>query len=66
MPRSGSSSAASGWWADRRCTAAFPIERMFRDVQAGPLHPPTNDLALEGMGRAALGIPPDALPRWGD
>jgi alkylation response protein AidB-like acyl-CoA dehydrogenase len=44
----------------------LPIERMFRDVQAGPLHPPTNDLALEGMGRAALGIPPDATPRWGD
>jgi alkylation response protein AidB-like acyl-CoA dehydrogenase len=43
----------------------LPIERMFRDVQAGPLHPPTNDLALEGMGRAALGIPADALPRWG-
>jgi len=44
----------------------LPIERMFRDVQAGPLHPPTNDLALEGLGRAALGIPPDATPRWGD
>jgi alkylation response protein AidB-like acyl-CoA dehydrogenase len=44
----------------------LPIERMFRDVQAGPLHPPTNDLALEGLGRAALGIPPDARPRWGD
>jgi alkylation response protein AidB-like acyl-CoA dehydrogenase len=44
----------------------LPIERMFRDVQAGPLHPPTNDLALEGLGRAALGIPVDALPRWGD
>jgi alkylation response protein AidB-like acyl-CoA dehydrogenase len=44
----------------------LPIERMFRDVQAGPLHPPTNDLALEGLGRAALGIPPDAQPRWGD
>ncbi len=43
----------------------LPIERMFRDVQAGPLHPPTNDLALEGMGRACLGIPPDAQPRWG-
>jgi alkylation response protein AidB-like acyl-CoA dehydrogenase len=44
----------------------LPIERLFRDVQAGPLHPPTNDLALEGLGRAALGIPPDAQPRWGD
>lgn len=44
----------------------LPLERMFRDVQAGPLHPPTNDLALEGLGRAALGIPPEALPRWGD
>src|SRR6476661_5525836 len=44
----------------------LPIERMFRDVQAGPLHPPTNDLALEGLGRAALGIAPDAQPRWGE
>lgn len=44
----------------------LPIERMFRDVQAGPLHPPTNDLALEGLGRAALGIAPDAHPRWGE
>lgn len=44
----------------------LPLERMFRDVQAGPLHPPTNDLALEGLGREALGIPPDATPRWGD
>jgi alkylation response protein AidB-like acyl-CoA dehydrogenase len=44
----------------------LPIERMFRDVQAGPLHPPTNDLALEGMGRAALGIAPDSQPRWGE
>ena len=44
----------------------LPIERMFRDAQAGPLHPPTNDLALEGMGRAALGIPTDAEPRWGN
>jgi alkylation response protein AidB-like acyl-CoA dehydrogenase len=46
---------------DRR----LPIERYFRDVQAGPLHPPTNDLALEGLGRAAFGIPADAEPRWG-
>jgi alkylation response protein AidB-like acyl-CoA dehydrogenase len=44
----------------------LPMERMFRDVQAGPLHPPTNDLALEGLGRDALGIAPDSLPRWGD
>ena len=44
----------------------LPIERMFRDVQAGPLHPPTNDLALEGLGRAALGIPARRPPRWGD
>ena len=44
----------------------LPLERMFRDVRAGPLHPPTNDLAIEALGKAALGIPPDALPRWGD
>jgi alkylation response protein AidB-like acyl-CoA dehydrogenase len=44
----------------------LPIERMFRDVQAGPLHPPSNDLALEGLGRAAFGYQPDSPPRWGD
>ena len=45
---------------------AHPEKGMFRDVRAGPLHPPTNDLAIEALGKAALGIPPDALPRWGD
>lgn len=44
----------------------LPLERMFRDVRAGPLHPPTNDLAEEALGKSALGVPPDAMPRWGD
>lgn len=43
----------------------LPLERMYRDVRAGPLHPPTNDLSEEGLGKLALGIPHDAEPRWG-
>ena len=42
----------------------LPIERIYRDVRAGQFHPPSNDVALETIGRAALGIPADAEPRW--
>lgn len=36
-------------------TRANPIERLFRDVQCGPVHNPQDDLILQGAGRAALG-----------
>ncbi len=35
---------------------ALPLERYFRDVRAGLMHPPSGDLALELVGRAALGL----------
>ena len=43
----------------------LPLERYYRDVRAGPVHPPNNDGAFETIGKAALGIPIDAEPRWG-
>ncbi len=42
----------------------LPLERIYRDVRAGQFHPPGNDVAVETIGRGALGIPPDAEPRW--
>jgi alkylation response protein AidB-like acyl-CoA dehydrogenase len=35
---------------------ALPLERYFRDVRAGLMHPPSGDAALESVGRAALGL----------
>lgn len=35
---------------------ALPLERLFRDVRAGLMHPPAGDTALEVVGRAALGL----------
>ena len=32
----------------------LPLERMYRDVRAGPFHPPSNDRALEIIGREVL------------
>lgn len=32
----------------------LPLERFFRDVRAGAMHPPSGDSALELVGRAAL------------
>jgi alkylation response protein AidB-like acyl-CoA dehydrogenase len=42
----------------------LPLERYYRDVRAGQFHPPSNDVALETIGKAALGIDPAADPRW--
>ena len=33
----------------------LPLERFFRDVRAGPMHPPSGDAALELIGRDTLG-----------
>jgi alkylation response protein AidB-like acyl-CoA dehydrogenase len=41
-----------------------PMQRYYRDVRPGPFHPMTNDVALELIGKTALGIPMDAQPRW--
>jgi alkylation response protein AidB-like acyl-CoA dehydrogenase len=35
-------------------TPALSLERHFRDVRAGPMHPPSGDTALELVGQAAL------------
>ncbi|MEM8861759.1 MAG: acyl-CoA dehydrogenase family protein [Chloroflexota bacterium] len=34
----------------------LPLERYFRDVRAGTMHPPSGDAALEAVGKAALGL----------
>jgi alkylation response protein AidB-like acyl-CoA dehydrogenase len=44
---------------------ACPLERMYRDVTAGLLMPPSADLALEWAGKHALGVPVLGEPRWG-
>jgi alkylation response protein AidB-like acyl-CoA dehydrogenase len=41
-----------------------PIERLYRDVRAGKVHPPTGYDALEIIGKAVLDIPLDVEPRW--
>jgi alkylation response protein AidB-like acyl-CoA dehydrogenase len=42
----------------------YPLERLYRDVRAGTLHPFTHFWLLEMIGKLALGIPLDAQPRW--
>jgi alkylation response protein AidB-like acyl-CoA dehydrogenase len=36
-------------------TRKLPLERFYRDVRAGLTHPPQDDMALELVGRTALG-----------
>jgi alkylation response protein AidB-like acyl-CoA dehydrogenase len=43
---------------------ALPLERWYRDVRAGTLHPFTHAWLLEMIGKQALGIPLDTQPRW--
>ncbi|MDX2170260.1 MAG: acyl-CoA dehydrogenase family protein [Deltaproteobacteria bacterium] len=42
----------------------LPLERWYRDVRAGTLHPFTHSWLLEMIGKTALGIPLDVQPRW--
>ena len=35
----------------------LPVERMWRDVQAGPIMPYNNHQALQLFGATALGVP---------
>lgn len=42
-----------------------PIERLYRDVRAGTLHPYTHSWLLEMIGKLQLGVPLDVEPRWG-
>ena len=42
----------------------YPLERYYRDVRAGTLHPFAHYWLLEMIGKHALGIPLDTQPRW--
>jgi len=42
----------------------YPLERWYRDVRAGTLHPFTHYWLLEMIGKLALGIAIDVQPRW--
>ena len=42
----------------------MPLERYYRDVRAGPIHPVGAYDALEIIGKHAFGIPRDSVPRW--
>ena len=35
----------------------FPLERLYRDVRAGPYHPFDSDESIEFLGRSAFGLP---------
>jgi alkylation response protein AidB-like acyl-CoA dehydrogenase len=41
------------------------LERLFRDARAGRFHPANSALTREFVAKTALGIDPDAQPRWG-
>jgi len=42
-----------------------PMQRFYRDVRPGAFQPLTNDVAKELIGKTALGIPQEFVPRWG-
>ncbi len=42
----------------------LPLERYYRDVRAGPMHPISGFDALELIGKHAFGLPRDAQPRY--
>jgi alkylation response protein AidB-like acyl-CoA dehydrogenase len=41
------------------------LERLFRDARAGRFHPANAALSREVVGKLALGLNPDDMPRWG-
>lgn len=41
------------------------LERLFRDARAGRFHPANSALSHEVVGKLALGLNPDEVPRWG-
>jgi alkylation response protein AidB-like acyl-CoA dehydrogenase len=44
---------------------ANELERLYRDVRAGGFHPANSNLTHEIVGKTALGIGLDEMPRWG-
>lgn len=47
-----------------RIDRKLPLERICLDVRTGRFDPLRNDIAIETLGRAALGIAPETDPRW--
>ncbi|MFQ6029384.1 MAG: acyl-CoA dehydrogenase family protein [Dehalococcoidia bacterium] len=41
------------------------VERLWRDARLGLIHPGNTALSHEFVGKTALGINPDEMPRWG-
>jgi alkylation response protein AidB-like acyl-CoA dehydrogenase len=41
------------------------LERLYRDVRCGGFHPANSNLTHEIVGKTALGIGLDEMPRWG-
>jgi alkylation response protein AidB-like acyl-CoA dehydrogenase len=41
------------------------LERLYRDTRAGRFHPANSSLSHELIGKMALGVNPDEMPRWG-
>jgi alkylation response protein AidB-like acyl-CoA dehydrogenase len=41
------------------------LEQLFRDARLGRMHPANRLATFEIVGKASLGIDPDAQPRWG-
>jgi alkylation response protein AidB-like acyl-CoA dehydrogenase len=42
-----------------------PLERLYRDVRAGRVHPPVGYDSKEIIGKAILDIPLNIEPQWG-
>jgi len=41
-----------------------PLEQLYRDIRAAIIHPFTGYDVLGLLGKLALGIPHDTMPRW--
>jgi alkylation response protein AidB-like acyl-CoA dehydrogenase len=41
-----------------------PLEQLYRDIRAGIIHPLAGYDTLGVLGKLALDIPPDTMPRW--
>jgi len=41
-----------------------PLEQLYRDIRAGIIHPLAGYDTLGVLGKLALGIAPDTMPRW--
>lgn len=41
-----------------------PLEQLYRDIRAGIIHPLAGYDTLSVLGKLALDIPPDTMPRW--